>query len=118
MSIKYKYLILIGSLIFVLCYFFNTREQEFTSERWFSMKEEKRSILVKSLFQKKLIDGKNQKEIIELLGEPSSGSVKGNLMTYIISHKGKDYLSFNVIQFIDIRFSTSNVVEIYRIRED
>lgn len=90
--------------------------QPFNVSAWAGTPENDRYIFVHDLIDRDLLHGKNETEVREMLGSPSSKSEGDHALSYVVKTGGS---GFNQVYILDIRFNPlSSVVETTLIRGD
>lgn len=106
-----KKFILIIVMLFSLCACEGPNawpKEEFNSANWNATAERERYKFVRDIVSSKKLIGINRREVVEMLGKPSSESDLPNLL-YVVKVGGS---GFNQVFILDIRFANGKVNQV------
>lgn len=93
--------------------------ETFTAEAWKSSAPAQRYRFYRDLARKRLLEGKSESGVVDLLGPPDEPPVPSHArMTYIVKEAGPREYTFNFVYYVEINLSPQGVVTSYAIRSD
>jgi hypothetical protein len=90
----------------------------FSKEAWSQSVPSERYRFVQDLLARNDLDGKNRKQVLDLLGEPDSQWPGGQRYSYILRNRDEGRWDFNSVYFLSVTFDSKGLVVSAEIEAD